>query len=57
MYEASIRSPLLFVHGNTRDKSNRSREIHRLVAGLFVYDAACVKSTRDGYVCQSGAPD
>jgi hypothetical protein len=32
-----IGSPLLFVRGDARAKSNRSREVHRLILACFLY--------------------
>jgi hypothetical protein len=36
------RMPLLFVHGNARAKSNRSREVRRSGAPCFLYAAILV---------------
>jgi hypothetical protein len=42
LYGASIRSPLLFVRGDVRAKSNRIREVRRSLAPCFLYSAMYV---------------
>jgi hypothetical protein len=51
----SIRSPLLFIRGDVCAESNRRCMECR--SGMLVGGDVSVKSIRDGYERQSGAPD